>query len=201
MNPYPLLIVAGLLIGCSGVPGLPPPATTNHFAYTIDPVIAGRYGAGEAVAWGATGEGRRPTIMLLGPQRVEFQPYATEADLQRFQEAFQASIAKREILPATPDGSIPAKATNAYLMTFGTEGLSLDGLDALAEATGYRGSLVFSSEHAAKVFYQMLRAKDEAAAYKVRVIGFNALFCVPEDCGPDDGPVPSYPPVEPRSTP
>jgi hypothetical protein len=174
---------------------------SGAFGYRVDPVIAGRYGVREEVAWADTGPGRRPAIFLLGVQRVEFEADATPADHARFEAAFGATLGPQIVLPAAPDGSVPAKPTSGYEVTFDPRKTSLEGFVALGAELMPGGSLVFSSESAAKVMFQILRIRKRASEFKVRFMGINSVGCIPEDCGPDGGPTPAYPSVAPPPVP
>lgn len=204
------LLVGWLAAGCAGAPQAPtvagsPGATgtpsTNYFDYRIDPTILGRYGTTGDVAWNGIGPGR-PSILLLGEQSVTFQPGTTAADIDRFAAAFDAMMSGPLIAPGTPDGSVSPRATNTYRVTFRTENVSLAPLDAMLEANPViSGGWVFSSEAAAKTLLQMARVKQMGDQFQVAFIGFNMAMCVPEDCAPDDLPVPAYPSTEPVPTP
>jgi hypothetical protein len=203
--------MAGLLAaGCAGTPKSPTvagspgavgKATTNYFDYRIDPAILGRYGTTGEVAWLGVGPGR-PSILLLGEQFVTFQPGTTAADIDRFAAAFDATVSGPSIMPGTPDGAVPPKATDNYRVTFRTESVSLAALDDVVEITGIiSGGWLFSSEAAAKTLLQMLRVKQQADQYKVAFIGFDMAMCFPEDCGPDGLAAPAYPSTEPVPAP
>jgi hypothetical protein len=198
------LMAAHMLVGCQAgglFGGASPSIDVSRFAYTVDPMIVGRYGTTGEVAWADAGAGHRPSISLLGEQMIAFNPGTPDSEVRRFTRDFSATIVRRYIMPGTPDGAIPPKETDTYLMIFNPAGVSLEGFRALGAQMMPGASLVFSSENAARIFYQLLRARQLGGAYSIQSVSINAMMCIPEACGPDGGPQPLFPSVAPPPTP
>lgn len=166
------------------LPSMPPPTTD---AYSVDDRIAGKYGVEGEVAW-VLNPGQRPSIIPLDAYRVSFKPGVTTEQADLFARTVGARILKRLELPAAPDGSVPAAATDTYEFAFEPLMGDLADFESLLRENGFKQRVIFSSSRAARTFYAVLKAKRLADQYQVKSIYLGPVGCIPEDCGiaPDD---------------
>lgn len=104
---------------------------------------------------------------------VMFEADATKEEVHRFLRAFNARIIKQEIIPGTPDGSIPAKVTKNYVVAFNDEARFRADLGPSAIKQGFLGQIKVSSNKAATALQKLVDATEKKGEFKVRHIGLD----------------------------